>query len=378
MIKPTHYPVAGLLSGLAAGYSVFLLINRYVHYMPLPLEKIVSGWNLFSGSGLGGLSLTDLTAITFVPVVLGVVMGAATGSMLHSARKESFVFVGLETIFGGLIGGAISLVGLYWGNEGIINFLIIPLLATFGFFAGSIVRTKIAFRKSKSWIETEISSLELIPDYGIDLCRLKEHMRKGDYKRLMRDFSGLTIKVDREIRKNDRTTSELIRRSTKQAFGDNDIIWLSALSECHKDLLGFRSRIKNHQYNTGIFTIGERVRKSRDLLRIATELVVMHIGQSGEERSYEISPNDPNVVEDYYGILQVRPSASIGEIKKAFRNLAKTHHPDKIEMHVTRNEKERIEAKFKCINIAYETLKDRDKRKMYDIRHKKLYGSSNR
>jgi curved DNA-binding protein len=63
---------------------------------------------------------------------------------------------------------------------------------------------------------------------------------------------------------------------------------------------------------------------------------------------------------DYYKILGVPRTATDDEIRKAFRKLAREHHPD-----VARNKKE-AEEKFKEINEANEVLSDPEKRKKYD------------
>lgn len=60
---------------------------------------------------------------------------------------------------------------------------------------------------------------------------------------------------------------------------------------------------------------------------------------------------------DYYAVLGVSQDATQKEIKKAFRNLAKIHHPDK------GGDTE----KFKKINEAYEVLCDPEKRRKYDF-----------
>src|SRR5271170_5631894 len=63
---------------------------------------------------------------------------------------------------------------------------------------------------------------------------------------------------------------------------------------------------------------------------------------------------------DYYDLLGVSKGASAEELKKAYRNMAKKHHPD-----TNPNNKE-AEEKFKEINEAYEVLSDVKKKAAYD------------
>src|SRR6186997_2143361 len=67
---------------------------------------------------------------------------------------------------------------------------------------------------------------------------------------------------------------------------------------------------------------------------------------------------DPSV--DYYKVLGVSDKASQDEIKKAYRKLAKSHHPDS-----TGGDKAK-EKRFKEVSNAYEVLGDDKKRKPYD------------
>ncbi|HSO29618.1 MAG TPA: J domain-containing protein [Candidatus Sulfomarinibacteraceae bacterium] len=65
-------------------------------------------------------------------------------------------------------------------------------------------------------------------------------------------------------------------------------------------------------------------------------------------------------VRDYYQTLGVPKTASPAEIKKAFRKLAREHHPDK------KPGDKAAEQRFKDINEANEVLSDPDKRAKYD------------
>lgn len=63
---------------------------------------------------------------------------------------------------------------------------------------------------------------------------------------------------------------------------------------------------------------------------------------------------------DFYDILGVSRDAGDGDIKKAYRKLAKQYHPD------ANQEDEQAEAKFKLLTEAYEILSDPEKRRIYD------------
>ncbi|HEU0265263.1 MAG TPA: DnaJ C-terminal domain-containing protein, partial [Geobacterales bacterium] len=63
---------------------------------------------------------------------------------------------------------------------------------------------------------------------------------------------------------------------------------------------------------------------------------------------------------NYYEILGIPRSSSADEIKRAFRKLAVTYHPDK------NPGDKKAEERFKEINEAYAVLSDPQKRKQYD------------
>ena len=63
---------------------------------------------------------------------------------------------------------------------------------------------------------------------------------------------------------------------------------------------------------------------------------------------------------DYYSILGLGPGASVADIKRAYRRLARRHHPG-----INPGDRQ-SEALFERISEAYETLVDPDRRRRYD------------
>ncbi|MFN6400719.1 MAG: DnaJ C-terminal domain-containing protein [Planctomycetota bacterium] len=66
------------------------------------------------------------------------------------------------------------------------------------------------------------------------------------------------------------------------------------------------------------------------------------------------------MAEDYYSTLGISRSASQDEILKAYRRLARKYHPD------LNPDDEKAKRQFQAVQVAYDTLQDPEKRKLYD------------
>src|SRR5438132_7777254 len=64
--------------------------------------------------------------------------------------------------------------------------------------------------------------------------------------------------------------------------------------------------------------------------------------------------------DDFYALLECERNATEDEIKKAYRRLARELHPDT-------NPDPAATERFKKITVAYETLRDPERRRRYDM-----------
>ncbi|HEU5290216.1 MAG TPA: DnaJ domain-containing protein [Cyclobacteriaceae bacterium] len=77
-------------------------------------------------------------------------------------------------------------------------------------------------------------------------------------------------------------------------------------------------------------------------------------------------------MKDYYKLFGILPTSSADEIKKTYRQLAFTYHPDKNQGN------KQAEKIFQEINEAYEILSDNKSRESYDHEYNKVKANNSR
>ena len=77
-----------------------------------------------------------------------------------------------------------------------------------------------------------------------------------------------------------------------------------------------------------------------------------------------------NLQKDYYKILQIPTTATPEQIKEAYRNLAKRHHPD-VRRGETEEQMDPDVEKFRDVVEAYQVLSVSESRASFDLQRKK-------
>jgi preprotein translocase subunit Sec63 len=73
----------------------------------------------------------------------------------------------------------------------------------------------------------------------------------------------------------------------------------------------------------------------------------------------KLAPNFYPPMSDYYAALGLASSATLADVKKAYRQKAAFYHPD-------RNDAEDAADRFRTVQAAYDVLVDPEKRQAYD------------
>lgn len=74
-------------------------------------------------------------------------------------------------------------------------------------------------------------------------------------------------------------------------------------------------------------------------------------------------PPEVKLINSYYGLMGLHPSASNIAIRRAYRKLSKKYHPDTTELPATV-----ATVKFQRLNEAYAALSSPEQRSLYDLK----------
>jgi len=98
---------------------------------------------------------------------------------------------------------------------------------------------------------------------------------------------------------------------------------------------------------------------------------------SARQRNNVSSSSSSNMTPDYYRIIGVLPTDSTEAIRNLARERLKNFHPDKVNHILSQyngerreKEKRKLEIQYNLVYEAYQTLKDPEKRKDYDIKRR--------
>jgi DnaJ like chaperone protein len=234
--------------------------------------------------------------------------------------------------FGKLIGG-----GLGWVMGG-------PIGGLLGFLVGSMVdNTTISTSayQSRGTAETTPGA------FGVSLLVLIAAVMKVDGKVVKSELDYVKQFFVRQFgRESAREASVMLRDLLKQEIPLQDVCQQIARNMDYSSRLQLLHLLFNVSLADGQIHTSER-----DII----EKISGYLGISGSDfgsiRNMFVPETDSS-----YKILEIEPSASNDEIKKAYRRMAMKYHPDKVS-HLGEDFKKTADEKFKKVNEAYERIK---------------------
>ena len=129
---------------------------------------------------------------------------------------------------------------------------------------------------------------------------------------------------------------------------------IDVIGVCHqvRDRLDYSSRLQMLHFLYGIATADGTFPESE---KVILQTISSNLGISSNDAESITSMFVPSMDADYK-ILEISPDASVDEIKKAYREMAKKYHPDKVS-YLGEDFRKAANEKFKKINEAYNRIK---------------------
>jgi len=234
--------------------------------------------------------------------------------------------------FGKWIGG-----GLGWVMGG-------PIGGLLGFLVGSVVDSTTVRTSAHTSRGTAVTTPGA---FGVSLLVLIAAVMKADGKVVKSELDYVKEFFIRQFgRESAREASMMLRDLLKQDIPLRDVCQQIARN------MDYSSRLQLIHLLFGVSLADGQVHPSESQV---IERIAEYLGISGSDfvsiRNMFVPETDSS-----YKILEIEPSATDDEVKKAYRKMAMKYHPDKVS-HLGEDFKKTADEKFKKVNEAYEKIK---------------------
>ena len=229
-----------------------------------------------------------------------------------------------------------------------------------GFFLGG-------FLDSKQWIKVKVSRSGISRDEFIKtLLIFTSAVVKSDNGKMLRSELDFVRNYLLRILGTEKTQEALL---VLRDVLDKDFD-IASVAQQFKQHASIHEKLTMLQFLFGLAAIdGEVAPAEMEIIRFISKemgisdhdfesLKAMFFGwQSNYNREYSSNKYHPSSnIENDYLILEIDPSASDEEVKKAYRKQAMKHHPDKLN-HLGDDIRKAAEERFAKLNDSYERIK---------------------
>ena len=224
--------------------------------------------------------------------------------------------------------------GLGWAFFG-------PLGGLLGYAVGS------AFDGNNQNRSRRIEGSTTTGDFALSLLVLVAAVMKADGKVLKSELDYVKVYFVKNFGED--SAVEAIRMLKDLLRQEIDVVGVSLQI---KSRLDYSSRLQMMHFLYGIASAdGEIVQSEKNLIQSIAGYLNINQKEADSIMSMFVASTDAA-----YKILEITSDASNDEVKKAYRNMAKKYHPDKVS-YLGEDFKKAANEKFRKLNDAYEQIK---------------------